>query len=103
MIAETVALAFWLPFKSLCVPYSVKVKELETKKLAEDPYMKYIIIEWLTKSLDTAVVMQAYGPLTSIPQNIRRTKKKDETITQKLIKLTDKFCISWITNSMKQI
>ena len=29
MIAETVALAFWLPFKSLCVPYSDKVKELQ--------------------------------------------------------------------------
>ena len=40
-------------------------------------------VHYLTKSLDTAVVMQAYGPLTSIPQNIRRTKK-DKTINTKV-------------------
>ena len=55
--------------------YTYKIG-IRDKKLAEDPYTKYTIIEWLTKSLDTAVVMQAYGPLTSIPQNIRRTKKR---------------------------
>lgn len=42
MIAETVALAFWLPFKSLCVPYSDKVKELQYTRTLRRIHTAYI-------------------------------------------------------------